>query len=120
MSINTNIILPSTVTQTQKTDAAAPIPVINTASNASNPTYGGVYEISGSSLRQNFITRLKNVAFRTDNEKGESSGGASYIQPLYDQIDPSRQDPYACGGYKIFYDAYGISGKNCVVNQDEY
>ena len=50
---------------------------------------------------------MKYLFDTSDNVKGTSSGGANYVECLYNTVDENKKDPYACGGMKKYKDAYG-------------
>lgn len=118
--MSTNIETPDVVNQPPPTTVGTPMPQNKPAANYFDSSYGGMEEISGSAMRQNYIARMSNVFNDKSNEKGLSAGGANYVECLYDVVDKTRKDPYACGGPKRYKDAYGDSAKGCVVNFDEY
>lgn len=118
--MSTNIEMPAVNNQPPSTSVGTPMPKINQAANYFDSSYGGMEEISGSAMRQNYIARMSNVFNDKSNEKGLSSGGGQYVPCLYNVVDSTRKDPYACGGPKRYKDAYGDSEKGCVVNFDEY
>ena len=119
--MSTNIETPDFTTRPAPTIVGTPMPQNKPAANYFDSSYGGMEEISGSAMRQNYIARMSNVFNDTSNTKGISSGGANYVPCLYNVVDKTRKDPYACGGPKKYKDAYGDSGgKGCVVNFDEY
>jgi hypothetical protein len=117
--MNTNIEIPD-VNNPAPTRILTPMPNIKPAANYIESTYGGMQEIDASAMRQNYIARLTNVLNDKSNEKGLSSGGGNYVQCLYDTVNTTAKDPYACGGYKKYKDSYGDSAKGCVVSYDEY
>lgn len=120
---DTNIDLPPVAKQQVNTFYnTTPDPKILLASNKRYDNYGGIAPIDGSVMRNNFISRLKNVLSDTDNERGRSSGGANYVKVLYDPVDPDNKpdNPYSCGGFRRYSDAYGKNDEVCVVNFDEY
>ena len=118
--MSTNIEMPVVNNQKPSTSVGTPMPKINQTSNYFESSYGGMEEISASAMRQNYISRISNVFNDKSNEKGLSSGGGNYVPCLYNVVDKTRRDPYACGGPKRYKDAYGDSEKGCVVNFDEY
>jgi hypothetical protein len=118
--MSTNIETPNVNSPPPPTVVGTPMPESKPAANYFESSYGGMEEIKGSAMRQNYIARLSNVFKDTSNQKGLSAGGANYVPCLYDVVDKTRKDPYACGGPKRYKDAYGDSEKGCVVNFDEY
>lgn len=118
--MNKNIELPD-VNNQKIPNIGTPMPETKPAANYIESTYGGMQEIDASAMRQNYIARLTNVLSDKSNQKYTSAGGANYVQCLYDTINTTAKDPYACGGPKKYKDAYGDnSAKGCVVNFDEY
>ena len=119
--MSTNIETPDVVNQPPPISVGTPMPESKPAANYFDSSYGGMEEISGSAMRQNYIARMSNVFNDKSNEKGLSAGGGQYVECLYNVVDSTRKDPYACGGYKKYKDSYGDSSeKGCVVNFDEY
>lgn len=118
--MSTNIEMPAVNNQPPSTTVGTPMPQNKPAANYFDSSYGGMEEISGSAMRQNYIARMSNVFNDKSNKKGLSAGGGQYNICLYDVVDKTRKDPYACGGPKRYKDAYGDSAKGCVVNFDEY
>lgn len=121
--ININVDVPPVGTQKTNTFFnSTPYPKIELASNKRYDDYGGIGEDKGSVMRNNFISRLKNILTDEDNVKGRSSGGANYVKVLYDPVDPDNKsdNPYSCGGFRRYSDAYGKNEGVCVVNFDEY
>ena len=118
--MNTNIELPDVNNPSPPSVVGTPMSEIKPAANYVNVSYGGIQQIDASSMRQNYIARLTNVLTDKSNEKGISSGGGNYVNCLYDTINTTAKDPYACGGYKKYKDSYGDSAKGCVVSFDEY
>ena len=117
---DTNVDLPDAPIQKTKIDNATPYPKIETAFNKTDYFSSGIQKIDGSVLRQNYIARMKYLFDTNDNIKGTSSGGANYVECLYNTVDENKKDPYACGGMKKYKDAYGDGDKYCIVNLDEY
>ena len=116
---STNIEMPA-VNNQKANNIGTPMPESKPAANYFDSSYGGMEEISGSAMRQNYIARMSNVFNDKSNRVGLSAGGGQYNICLYDVVDKTRKDPYACGGPKRYKDAYGDSAKGCVVNFDEY
>jgi hypothetical protein len=119
--MSTNIETPNVNNPQPPRIVGAPMPQKKPAANYFDSSYGGMQQIDSSAMRQNYIARMSNVFNDTSNQKGLSAGGGQYNICLYDVVDKTRKDPYACGGPKRYKDAYGDSGgKGCVVNFDEY
>jgi len=118
--MNTNIETPDVNNPPPPSVVGTPMPESKPAANYIESSYGGIEEIDASAMRQNYIARLTNVFNDKSNTKGTSSGGANYVECLYDVVDKNVKNPYACGGPKKYKDAYGDSAKGCVVNFDEY
>ena len=119
--MNKNIETPDVNNPPPPISVGTPMPETKPAANYVESSYGGIQEIDASAMRQNYMARLTNVFNDKSNEKGLSSGGGNYVQCLYDTINTTAKDPYACGGPKKYKDAYGDnSAKGCVVNFDEY
>ncbi len=118
--MSTNIEMPTVNNQNANKSVGTPMPKNKPAANYFDSSYGGIEKIDASAMRQNYIARLSNVFNDKSNEKGLSAGGGNYVPCLYDVVDKTRKDPYACGGPKRYKDAYGDSEKGCVVNFDEY
>lgn len=117
---NNNVDLPDAPTQTTKTDNSTPTPMITSAFNKTDYFTSGIQKYDKSVLRQNYISRMNYLSETNDNVKGTSSGGANYVNCLYNVVDPTKKDPYACGGNKKYKDAYGNGDKYCVLYRDEY
>jgi hypothetical protein len=117
--MSTNIEMPA-VNNQKANNIGTPMPQTKPAANYFDSSYGGMQQIDSSAMRQNYIARMSNVFNDKSNSVGLSAGGSNYVPCLYDVVDKTRKDPYACGGPKRYKDAYGDSEKGCVVNFDEY
>ena len=119
--MNTNIEVPDINTRPPPAIVGTPMPEIKSSANF-NAFYGGIQEIneSASAMRQNYIARISNIMNDNSNSKGISSGGANYVECLYNTVNPTVKNQYACGGNKKYKDAYGDSSKGCVFSYDEY
>ena len=119
--MNTNIEVPDFTTKPPPTNnISTTAPETKSAANYFESSYGGMQEISASAMRQNYIARLSNIMNDNSNTKGISSGGANYVECLYNAVNTTVKNPYACGGPKKYKDAYGDSSKGCVFSFDEY
>ena len=92
--------------------AGTPYPYSKPAASVSLLSYGNIEAIEDSAIRQNYLSRMKNIFIDTSNDKGTSSGGANYVPCLYNIVNTNKQNPYSCGGMKKYKDAYG-SQENC-------
>ena len=72
-------------------------------------------------LRLNYLAR-RDLIMKERDQQGQSSGGANYVNVLYDKKENSMiYNPNPCGGYRNYFHAYGDQQKTyCVKNLDEY
>lgn len=81
---------------------------------------GGLVE--GDNIRVNYVLRRNAMIKQREQQEGQSSGGANYVEVLYEKKENSKIfNPNPCGGYRNYFYAYGDQQKTyCVKNLDEY